>query len=155
MKVIINGSEYEYKPKTTLEEISKDFPGDYYCATVNNRIRELSYQLETEGANVKFYGLDYYESVKIYEASLRYVIAMAVSNVFPKENVRFSNSISMGIYGHIIGKEVTPEMLETLNNEIQKIISADYKFTRKKYDKKTIKAYYKSLGYFDKLGTLK
>ena len=155
MKVIINGKEYEYKPKTTLEEISNDFPGDYYCATVNNRIRELSYQLETEGANVKFFGLDYYESVKIYEASLRYVIAMAVSNVFPKENVRFSNSISMGIYGHIIGKEVTPEMLEILNQEISRIIKADYKFERRKYDKKTIKQYYKSLGYFDKLGTLK
>lgn len=155
MKVIINGKEYEYKPKTTLEEISNDFPGDYYCATVNNRIRELSYQLETEGANVKFFGLDYYESVKIYEASLRYVIAMAVSNVFPKENVRFSNSISMGIYGHIIGKEVTPEMLEILNKEISRIIKADYKFERRKYDKKTIKQYYKSLGYFDKLGTLK
>ncbi len=155
MKVIINGKEYEYKPKTTLEEISNDFPGDYYCATVNNRIRELSYQLETEGADVHFYGLDYYESVKIYEASLRYVIAMAVSNVFPKENVRFSNSISMGIYGHIIGKEVTPEMLEILNQEISRIIKADYKFERRKYDKKTIKQYYKSLGYFDKLGTLK
>ena len=24
MKVIINGKEYEYKPKTTLEEISND-----------------------------------------------------------------------------------------------------------------------------------
>ena len=155
MKVIINGSEYEYKPKTTLEEISKDFPGDYYCATVNNRIRELSYQLETEGANVMFFGLDYYESVKIYEASLRYVIAMAVSNVFPKENVRFSNSISMGIYGQILNKEVTPEMLDILNNEISRIIKADYRFERRKYDKKTIKQYYKSLGYFDKLGTLK
>ena len=53
MKVNIKGKTYEYENKTTLEEISKDFPGEYYSATVNNRLRELTYQLEMEGIPIR------------------------------------------------------------------------------------------------------
>ena len=155
MKVNINGKTYEYNSKTTLEEISKDFPGEYYSATVNNRIRELTYQLEIEDANVEFRGLEDYESVKIYEASLRYLIVMALHNIMPNDDIRFSNSISMGLYGELVGKTINQRIVNNLVEEMNKIVSADYKLRRTKYSIEEISEYYKSLGYLDKLGTLK
>ena len=50
MKVKINSKEYEYPSKITLEEISKDFEGEFFCGAVNNRLRELTYCLDQEGA---------------------------------------------------------------------------------------------------------
>lgn len=155
MKVNINGKTYEYNSKTTLEEISKDFPGEYYSATVNNRIRELTYSLEIEDANVEFKGLDYYESVKIYQASLRYLIVMALSRIMPNDDIRFSNSISMGLYGELVGKTMNQKILKNLVDEMNKIVESDYKLKRVKYSIEDISEYYKTLGYTDKLGTLK
>ena len=155
MKVNINNKIYEYPQKTTLEEIAKDFPGEYFSATVNNRLRELTYSLEIEDATVEFLGLDYYESVKIYEASLRYLIVMALHNIMPNDDIRFSNSISMGVYGELIGKTVNPKSLKNLTDEMERIVKADYPLKRKKYSIEEIAEYYKSLGYTDKLGTLK
>ena len=155
MKVNINNKTYEYPQKTTLEEIAKDFPGEYFSATVNNRLRELTYSLEIEDATVEFLGLDYYESVKIYEASLRYLIVMALHNIMPNDDIRFSNSISMGVYGELIGKTVNPKILKNLTDEMERIVKADYPLKRKKYSIEEIAEYYKSLGYTDKLGTLK
>ena len=155
MKVNINNKTYEYPQKTTLEEIAKDFPGEYFSATVNNRLRELTYSLEIEDATVEFLGLDYYESVKIYEASLRYLIVMALHNIMPNDDIRFSNSISMGVYGELIGKTVNPKILKDLTDEMERIVKADYPLKRKKYSIEEIAEYYKSLGYTDKLGTLK
>ena len=154
MKVIINNKTYEYEPKTTLEAISKDFEGRFYAATVNNRIRELTYALEVD-AEVNFLSLEHYESVKIYEASLRYVLAMAFHNVFPKENIRFYNSISMGIYGEIIGRDIDEGDIDLINEEMNKIVEANYPLKRKKYSIEEMVEYYKEMGYLDKLGTLK
>lgn len=155
MKVIIKGKEYDYPYKTTLEEISKDFEGDFYCASVNNRIRELTYSLEIDNADVHFLSLAHYDSVKVYEASLRYVLAMAIHNVFPDINVRFSNSISMGIYGNLVGKSITQSEIDTINKEVDRIVKANFPLKRKKYSIDEMKEYYKNIGYLDKLGTLK
>lgn len=155
MQVKIGDSLHEYPNKITLEEIAKDFPGQYYCATVNNRLRELTYSLDQENAEVNFLDIAQIDSMRIYEASLRYIIAMAVRNVFPEYNVRFSNSISMGIYGKLIGKNMNSEMLGILEAEIKRIIAANYRIERRKYSIEEMKTYYESLGYLDKLGTLK
>lgn len=154
MKVIINNKEYEYKNKTTLEEISKDFGDDFICAKVNNRLRELTFSLDFD-ATVEFLDLSRSSASKIYQASLRYIIAMAASKVLPKASLRFSNSISLSILGHFKGIRLNEEILNELNTEIRRIIDADYKFERRKYTIEEMQSYYESLGYTDKLGTLK
>ena len=80
---------------------------------------------------------------------------MAVHNIWPTENVRFSNSISMGVYGLLLDKNFSTEMLNDLRIEIERIVKEDYKFTRKKFSIDEMERYYKEMGYTDKLGTLK
>ncbi len=155
MKVLINNKEYEFLEKTSLEEMAKTIGGKYYCARVNNRIRELSYRLETENAEVSFLDASDYDSVRIYEASLRYIVAMAVSRLWPKKNIRFSNSISMAIYAKIVGEEITENQIKELSKEVRKIIKGAYPIRRKSFTIEEMKEYYSSLGYTDKIETLK
>lgn len=154
MLVKIDGKEYTYPQKTSLETISKDFEGRFICANVNNRLRELTYVLDYD-ATIDFLDISRSNSMRIYQATLRYIIAMAVNNVFPGINVRFSNSISMGILGRFLGTKINQEMLDRLNAEVEKIVDSDYKLERKKYSIDEMVEYYKALGYDDKLGTLK
>lgn len=154
MKVTIKNQVYEYENKTTLEEISNDFPGQYYCATVNNRLRELTYILDKD-AEVEFLDISQYDSMKVYEASLRYLVAMAIKNIYPDYSIRYANSISMGTLCKIIDKNINEDILENIRNEVKRLISLNLKFKRTKYTVEEMKGYYESIGYLDKLGTLK
>lgn len=155
MKVRINDAEYNYPEKISLEEIAKDFEGTFYCARVNNRIRELTYKLEVEDADVSLLSSSDYDSIRIYEASLRYIVAMAVSRLWPKKNIRFSNSISLSIYAKMVGEEISEKDLKKLEKEVQKIVDASIPIERKKYSINEMNSYYKELGYYDKIETLK
>ena len=149
----INNESKEYKDGTTLEAISKDYEGSFFAAKVNNRVRELTYSPK-DGSTVQLLDLTEGNSIRIYQATLRYIIAMALHNVYPNENIRFSNSISMSLFAKIVGKTTTKDMLEKLEKEVNRIIAEDYKFERKTYSIEEMKEYYKNLGYMDKVENL-
>jgi len=153
MQVKINNEFKEFKKGITLEEISKYYSGNFVCASVNNRIRELSYKLEFD-ATVEFLSIDNSMAMNIYKATLRYVVAMAFKNVFKDENIRFSNSISMSIFAKIIGRNMDRNDLNILEEEVKRIIAMDLKIERKIYTISEMKDYYTKMGYLDKVANL-
>lgn len=153
MKININNEIKEYKDGTTLEEIAKEYGGGFYSAKVNNRVRELTY-IPKDGSKVELLDLTDGNSIRIYQATLRYIIAMAFKNIYKDENVRFSNSISMSLFAKVIGKTTTKEMLKKIDDEVKRIISLDLKFERKTYSIEEMEEYYKSLKYLDKVENL-
>ena len=96
MKVTINNKIYEYEKNTTLEKIKEDLGITAYAATVNNRLRELTYKL-TFDAEIRFLDLTDKDAMRIYEQTLRYVILMAVKELNPKLSLKFNYSISRSI----------------------------------------------------------
>ena len=54
-----------------------------------------------------------------------------------------------------MGRAITKEEVNLLNDEMMKIVKANYPLKRKKYTIEEMYDYYKELGYIDKLGTLK
>ena len=149
----INNEIKEYASGITLEEISKEYGDSFYCAKVNNRVRELTY-VPKDGSVIELMDLTYGNSIRIYQATLRYIVAMAIHNIYKDDNIRFSNSISMSIFAKIISKTTTKEMLSKIKAEVDRIIKADYKFERKTYSIEEMKEYYTSLGYMDKVENL-
>lgn len=140
---------------STLESIAKSIAcDDAIAATVNGRLRELSYMLDHD-ADVEFINLKSNDAMRIYEASLRYVFAMAFHRLEGRKRIRFNYSISRAILAVIDDFDVTPEFVSKLHQEVQSIIDADLPIKRIIATKEEATQVYQEFGYVDKLETLK
>jgi len=136
-----------------LETLAKQYEGEYYAALVNNRLRELSYRV-SQDAVVELLDYSFYDSTRIYATSMRYLVAMATYRTYPEIEIKFSNSISMGIYGRGVDNDINQTMLNNIREEMDRIIEADYQIVRKQFSIDYAKDYYKRLGYDDKVAAL-
>lgn len=154
-KITYKGKVHTFdKPVTALEIVGPD--KDLSCVFVNNRVRELTYEL-TEDAELVTKSLDDGEGVRIYQTSLRYVVAMAMKRIRPELNLRFSYNVSRSIFIQVMNKGVRVDRLlvEKLQNEMHKIIEADLPFKRYKITVEEAEKMYEKLGYKDKLEIIK
>ena len=154
MKLTIKNQIREFNNPVYLKDLVKEYPGTYYAALVNNRLRELSYRVSYD-AKIEFLDYSFYDSTRIYATSMRFLICMAAYRIYPDVQIKFSNSISMGIYGRAVNTVINKEMLDNIIKEINKIISEDHDITRKQISIEEASKYYEALGYEDKVETLK
>jgi len=149
------GSDVRQVPSgTLLETLSQQYEGAFFAAKVNNRLRELTYELKDD-ALVEFLDFGKVDSLRIYATSMRYLICMAFSRVFPNIQIKFSNSIAMGIYGRAINGELNPTMIHAVLEEMRRLIKADLPIVRQKETIAKISKYYEKQGLIDKVETLK
>ena len=97
-KVIINNKIYSYNEKKTLEEIAKELNVECYVAKVNNRLRELTFYLNFD-CEVEFLDLNENEAVRVYQTTLRYIIAMALKRIDEKATLTFNDYVSRSFIG--------------------------------------------------------
>jgi uridine kinase len=153
LKLTIDKETLEFNNPVYLKDLVKNYPGTYYAALVNNRLRELSYRVSYD-AKIEFLDYSFYDSTRIYATSMRFLICMAAFRIYPKMQIKFSNSISMGIYGRAINTDINKEMLDEIIKEMDKIIEEDLDITRKQISIAEAKKYYETMGYEDKVNTL-
>jgi uridine kinase len=150
----IGSQSYQYDQKIRLEDLAKRIGGTYMAAKVNNRLRELAYEVDFD-AVVEFLDYTTFDSTRIYATSMRYLLTMAFKRVYPELQIKFSNSISMGIYGRAIEGSITPEMVEIVKTEMHALVKADMPIVRKQMTIAAVRKYYTSQGYLDKVETLR
>lgn len=157
--VTINEEKRTFEKKTSLvsllspEELARK---EIICAKVNNRVRELNYEVFYD-AEVEFLTLKDHEAMKIYEASLRYVLAMAFHRAYPSLRIRFAYNVSRCISIHILNKGVsaTTAMLLKINHEMEQIVKSDLPLTRTIVPASEARKIYAERGYTDKKEILK
>ena len=150
IKLIVNNNIIEKEGEISLEELANELNIKAFCAKVNNRIRELSFIIKKD-CEIKFLDLKNVESMNVYSVSLRYLICMAVKNIYPEARVIINYSISRSFFVEV--KNIGPMNFKILNNiktEIDRIIKADYKVKRITMKKEEALKIYESLGYLDK-----
>jgi uridine kinase len=152
-----NGKEQKFDKKITLLSLLEGVPNEkqYICAKVNNRVRELTYEVYYD-ATVEFLTLKDHDATKTYEASLRYVVAMAFSRLYPGLHIRFAYNVSRCISIHLLtpGYQANTAMLIKVNHEIEKIIAADLPFKRLIVSNEEAAKIYKEKDFTDKLAIL-
>ena len=150
------GKEETFSKKVKLKSLLDKDQKQYICAKVNNRIQELEYDVYYD-ADIDFLTLDDEEAVKVYEASLRYVVAMAIYRIDPTLHVKFSYNISRSIFGLFLNmnKPLDSDFIRLLNKEIHKIVDSDYPLTKKIVSNEKAAEIYKEFGHDDKLEILK
>src|SRR5690554_2860995 len=157
MKFTILEKEHQFDSSTDLKSIAlKLNVKDALAATVNKRLRELSY-IPTHDADVEFLTYTHADAIRIYESTLRYIIAMAVKNLYPNAKIRFNYSISRSIlavfddFDGILNQQV----LDDIEKEVQRIIKADYLIERKRISLGEAMKLYRELDLHDKVDILK
>lgn len=153
-KLKINNEEKTFEKKVMLLSLlgeKEKEEKDIVCAKVNNRVRELTYEVYYD-AEIEFLTVKDHEAMKIYEASLRYVLAMAFARVYPSLKIRFAYNVSRCISIHILnpGISATTAMLLKINHEMEEIVKGDYPLKRLIVSKNDARKIYEEQGFSDK-----
>ena len=155
-KVVVDNKEYVFEEKVTLHEFAKELNKTAYAALVNKRLKELNFYLNFD-CEVEFLDLNNFETVKIYETSLRYLVIMALENLYPNIKVYFTQSVSRSIACYVdnIKESVDSNFLKKLENEMNRLIELDLPIIRETITKEQASEIYKEKGYLDKIDVLK
>lgn len=132
INVLNNGIKKDYPAGTTLKEVLEDqFPNTelpFLAALVNNRDRSLSYPLYFP-KQVKFVDASMPTGQRAYRNSLSFVLYKAVSELYPKAELRIEHAISGGYYCYIIDENLNNKTIVVpLKARMQEIIDADFPF---------------------------
>ena len=152
--VLFNGEKRVFdKPTQALEIVGHD--KNIVCVSVNNRVRELTYVIDKDCTLVPLYTKDR-DAKPTYEASLRFIVAMAMYNIHPEVNIRFSYNVSRAIFMQILNPEVISNghLVKELDEEIKRIIAMDYPLNRNIVSKEEIRKVFSKKGFEDKLEIL-
>ena len=153
--VKFDGKEIVCPKKVSLLSLIGEDRKDVICALVNNRVRELNYDVYYD-ADIQFLTTKDQQAIKIYETSLRYVIAMAIERVVPGIQFRFSYNISRSIFIEVLDKSIRVDstLVKRIKEEMDKIIEQDLPFNRKIVSNEEAQKLFDEKGYNDKSAIL-
>ena len=149
-----NETKVHNKPLSVLDIVGPN--KDIVCAYVNRRIRELTYMVDKDAVVVPLTVKDR-DAMNLYEASLRFLVAMAMHNIRPDIKIRFSYNISRSVFLQILNPGVSSniQMIKDLEAEMNRIVKADYPLVRHIVNKDEAKKVFKEEGFQDKVDILK
>lgn len=133
-----------------------DFPVPVIAADVDGELRELTYPIRLD-SSVRPIHLSDSDGALIYRRSLNFLLEMAFSDLFGGAQLWIDHSIPFG--GHYCqvkgGPPLTNAELSQLRAHMQDLVDADLPFVRREVPLEYAIAYFRSLGYEDKVRLLK
>lgn len=146
------------EPIRVLDLLDASEKKHYTVCRINGQIKELTYVLTErhQHAYIETLGLDNIEGGKAYEATLRYVIAMAFYHLYPDIDIRFSYNVSRSVFCQVL----TPgfhlsRATEKIIQEVDRIVAADLPIERITVTIDEAKQIYHQYHHQDKLEILK
>ncbi len=154
-KITIDGNVYELAEKTPILALLNDSDKRYMAAKVNNRLRELTYELSFDSV-VEPLDLTSSDGVKVYETSFRYLLAMAFHNLYPNYQIKISYAVSRALLVSLVSPKMTIDrkMLSDVVAEIDRLVAADLPFERTVMSKEEAYDYFMAQGQQDKADAL-
>ena len=129
-KVLFNNQEKVYEqPISVLDVVGNN--KEYVCAYVNHRVRELTYMLDKDSEIVPLTCKDN-DAMRIYESSVRFLVAMAMHNIHPHYDIRFAYNVSRSIFLQILnpGTSASGIMIKELIAEMNRLVELDLPLVR-------------------------
>ena len=159
IKVILNNKELSVKPGTrVLDLIDKKDRKNLVVCQVGAQVKELNYKLfeKNNGMTVQLLDLSNAEAGRAYEASLRYIVAMAFYRVYPDVKIRFSYNISRSISCQALTKNFNmSRAVDVISKEVKHIIDEDLPIERVSVSIEEATEIYKKFHLDDKIDILK
>ena len=141
--------------RTPAIKLLNDKEKRYMAVKVNNRLRELNFELNYD-CDVIPLDLNSSDAVKVYETSMRYLIALAFHNLHPDYQVKLSYGISRSIMITVMQPKVPMDksMLNEVKAEMERLIAADLPFEKISLSKEEAYDYFMSTNQPDKAETV-
>ena len=154
-KVLFNNEEKIYENPVTVLDIVGD-NRDYLAAYVNKRVRELTYTIDKDSEIIPLTFKDR-DAMRIYESSVRFLVAMAMHNIHPHYQIRFAYNVSRSIFLQILnqGTSASGVMIKELIEEMNKLVEQDIPLVRQIVSKEEAARIFTEDGYQDKVDILK
>ena len=138
MKIMVNitfqGKEMQVHEGTrVIDLVPVDEKRSHCVCRIGSQVKELNYVLSEKNQfmNVTLLDLDNVEAGKAYEATLRYVIAMAFHNMYPDVKIRFSYNVSRSIFCQVLNNNFNiSKATPVISNEVDRIIAEDLPIER-------------------------
>ena len=120
------------KPVRAFELLESKDQYKYFSCTINHRLRELTYIINRD-TEIEFLDLSDYNSMLIYQNSLRYVFCMAVHNLYKDAKVEINQFISQTLSCQItnIDAFIDSALIEKIEKEMHRIIELDLPFKKR------------------------
>lgn len=147
IKVFLPGGEVgTYPAGITLKEIAHHIQPGALVAEVNGKITDLNTRLQ-EDARVIFYTFNEEEGRNVYRHSSAHILAQAVLRLFPGTKLGIGPATSDGFYYDFDPQTAfTADDLAVLEEEMQRIIEADYPFERREVTRQEALALFSGRG---------
>ena len=132
VKIAFNdGSIHEYKKGTLFYEVSKDSDMENIVGfKINNEVFSLDTKV-LEDAKINFINTDDLIGNKMYKAGLKFLFLVALTEVFPKFDIRYEHSVPRGMLGVITGDKIlTQEDISKIKGKMCEIINNNDKITK-------------------------
>ena len=159
IKVKFNDKELSVKEGTrVLELVDENDRKNLVVCKVGAQVKELNYMLseKNDGMSIKLLNLNNAEAGKAYEASLRYIVAMAFYRIYPEVKIRFSYNISRSISCQPLTKNFNmSHAVEAISNEVKHIIEENLPIQRVTVTIEEATEIYKKFHLDDKIEILK
>ncbi len=159
IRVNFNEKQLSVKEGTrVLDLVDKKDRKNLVVCQVGAQVKELHYILseKNDGMTIKLLNLSNAEAGRAYNASLRYIIAMAFYNIFPDVKIRFSYNISRAISCQAITKSFNmARAVDAISAEVKRIVEADLPIERVTVTIEEATEIYKKFHLDDKIEILK
>lgn len=90
------------------------------------------------------------EGRRIYERSLRFILLMAIEELYPAAKVRIENSTQMGIYMTVDGARMNADAAEKIEEKMREIVRADLPYEKTTVTREEAIAHFRARGEADK-----
>ena len=139
IKVCIDNKNREYRfddkysgilLENIVEDIESEYKGYITLANINNKLRELSYEVKQD-CDIKFIDTTNADGLRVYFRTLSFIFIMACDELFNKPKVTIEHSLSKGLYSEVqVNNNLQEDDIIKIKNKMQDIINKNYKIEK-------------------------
>lgn len=159
INVIVNNQNVQVEEGTrVIDLLDKQDKCKYMVCKLGTQVKELNRKLsdKDEGKKIEFLGLENIEAGKAYEASLRFIFAMAFFRIYPNVKIRFSYNASRSVFCQVLtpGFNISTAT-DAIKAEVDDIIKENLPIERITVTTAEAAEIYKKMNCADKIEMLK
>jgi len=157
IEITVDKQKYKYNKGITVEEVLTEHPQEskypILIAKVNNRLRELSWEIK-EDSTIEFLDLTSHSGNRVHINGLILVLLNAINTLYGENaKIKVEHSLDKGIYIKTKFK-ITEDKIQKIKEAMKEVIKRDMPITKLTIDRLEAIQYFQEIGEDSKAGVL-